>query len=158
MFNIVIIYIIDYERKIKSISMKIASFFVLIIAIILSISCCTEESGPSERFTLITTPIWETDSLLVDGEDASGPGQILEKFKGDAKFNADGSGYFGLYSGTWRFAQNDTELVIITDSLPIPLTTKIAELTSLSLKITTAYPSMTNPEEEMKIRMTFNVK
>ena len=72
------------------------------------------------------------------------------KFKGDAKFNEDGTGHFGVYTGTWRFAYNETQIVITTDSLPVPLTAKIAELTKLSLKITTIFPNLINPATPYK--------
>lgn len=131
-------------------------FAFLIALLVLGVSCSKSDSnGP---FDLLTAPIWQSDSLLVDGADASGPGELLEKFKGEAKFRRDGTGYFGVYIGSWRFTDNSTAIIITTDSLPIPLTTKIAELTLQSLKITTAYPSLTNPNEEMKIRMTFKAK
>jgi hypothetical protein len=110
----------------------------------------------SENFNLLTGPVWVSDSLLVDGADASGPGDLLENFKGDAKFNTDYSGTFGEYTGTWRFAFNETQLVITTDSLPLPLTTKIVELTVSSLKITTSFPVIQGLP--LNIRMTFKAK
>lgn len=131
-------------------------FLVFVIAIAVLAACNKDDN--TDPFELLTGSVWVSDSLLVDGEDASGEGEVLEKFKGEAKFNRDATGTFGEYSGVWRFAENRTEIIITTDSLPIPLTTIIAELTASSLKITTAYPSLTNPEEEMKIRMTFNAK
>jgi hypothetical protein len=114
-----------------------------------------EESG---RFKLLTSPTWKSDSLLADGLDAGGPGGILEKFKGDAKFNTDGTGIFGIYSGTWKFAYNETEIIISSDSLIIPVTAQIAELTSASLKITTGFPDKLNSSHFFKIRMTFKSK
>ena len=80
---------------------------------------------------------------------------MLADFKGEAKFNEDYTGHFGVYTGTWRFAYNETQIVIKTDLLPIPMTTKIAELTKISLKITTSYP---NPLSPINIRMTFKAK
>ncbi|GAB1419191.1 hypothetical protein MASR2M12_19560 [Bacteroidales bacterium] len=117
------------------------------------ISCHKLEED--DRFELLTTPIWQSDSLLVNGLEAGGPGQILEKFNGTAKFNRDATGYFGQYTGSWRFADDRNQIIITPDSLPIPLTTLIQEITPASLKITTAYPNQTNPSETMKIRMTF---
>ncbi|MBS4058768.1 MAG: hypothetical protein KG029_00050 [Bacteroidetes bacterium] len=128
-------------------------FFALLIVIV---SCSKEDKN--DRFELLTGTIWVSDSLLVDGQDASGPGEILEKFKGEVKFNRDATGYFGQYTGSWRFAEDRTAIIITTDSLPIPLSTWIEELTEKSLKINTAYPSLTNPEEDMDIRMTFKAK
>jgi hypothetical protein len=128
-------------------------FFALLIVFV---SCSKEDEN--DRFELLTGTVWVSDSLLVDGQDASGPGEILEKFKGEARFNRDATGTFGQYSGSWRFAEDRTAIIITTDSLPIPLSTWIDELTSNSLKINTAYPSLTNPEEDMDIRMTFKSK
>lgn len=136
--------------------MKKHRLLFLLTAFILAVSC--QKTDENDPFELLTAPIWVSDSLLVDGADASGPGQVLEKFRGEARFNRDATGYFGQYTGQWRFADNRTQIVITTDSLPIPLTTLISELTSSSLKINTAYPSLTNPDEEMQIRMTFKAK
>jgi hypothetical protein len=121
------------------------------------ISSCSKDSQ-SEAFKLLTGPIWVSDSLLANGVDASGPAGMLTNFKGEAKFNTDGTGNFGIFTGTWRFAYNETQLVITADSLPIPLTTKIAELTTSSLKVTTSYPNLLNPTAPLNIRMTFKAK
>ena len=59
--------------------------------------------------------------------------------------------YTGKFNGTWRLTANETQIVISSDSLFFPLTVRIAELTQVSLKITTSYSS-TN------IRMTFKAK
>ncbi len=126
---------------------------VLFVISMLLIPFACRKDEPSQRFKYLTTPVWASDSLLAKGEDASGPGQSLENFKGDAKFYPDGTGYFGVYTGRWRFAQSETEIVIITDELPGPLSTKIVELTQTSLKITT-----TNPINQDAIRMTFIAK
>lgn len=129
---------------------KFAIFFVFSVLVI-SFACKKDEQ--SERFKYLTTPIWESDSLLANGVDASGEGQSLANFKGDAKFNTDGTGYFGLYDGKWRFAKNETQIVIYETELGLPLTTNIVELTPVSLKITT-----TSPVNQDVIRMTFNAK
>jgi hypothetical protein len=120
-------------------------------------SSCKKDSK-SEPFKFLTGPVWISDSLLVNGIDASGIGGILENFKGEAKFNEDGTGYFGSYNGTWRFASAETQIVIQADSLTLPLTAKIVELTSLSLKVTTSYPNILNPAIPINIRMTFKAK
>ena len=128
---------------------------LFIITLLLAASSCQKDSD-SERFKLLTGPVWASDSLLADGTDASGPDGMLKNFKGDAKFNEDGSGNFGIYTGKWRFAFDETQIVIETTSLPVPLTTNIAELTEKSLKITTTYP---NPlGVPTAIRMTFKAK
>ncbi|HUX94284.1 MAG TPA: hypothetical protein VMV47_01015 [Bacteroidales bacterium] len=126
---------------------------LFILTIFFAIFSCKKDSE-SERFKLLTDPTWASDSLLANGVDASGPGDILEKFKGTVKFNKDGTGTFGVYEGKWRFVYDETQIVIETDSLPIPLTTKIAELTAASLKITTSYPNLTTGIT-INIRMTF---
>lgn len=131
-------------------------FIALIVSMALAASCSKETQ--EDRFEILTGRLWQTDSLLVDGQDASQPGQILHKFKGEARFNRDATGTFGQYTGTWRFTNNRTALEIKTDSLPIPLLANIWELSTSSLKITTAYPSATNPNVDMKIRMTFKAK
>jgi len=130
---------------------------ILLLAGILFVSSCKDDTE-SDAFVLLTGPVWASDSLLANGIDASGPGGILELFKGDAKFNIDGTGYFGTYVGTWRFASNDTQIVITSTSLLIPLTTIIKELTPTSLKITTSYTNPATPGTPTNIRMTFNAK
>lgn len=120
-------------------------------------SSCKKDSQ-SSTFKFLTGPVWVSDSLLANGIDASGIGGILKNFKGDAKFNPDGTGYFGTYTGTWRFASAETQIVILADSLSLPLTAKIAELTSISLKVTTSYPNVLNPAASINIRMTFKAK
>jgi hypothetical protein len=127
------------------------------ISLLFLFTGCKKNSS-SDRFNKLTGPIWTSDSLLANGVDASDPGEILAKFKGDAKFKSDGTGYFGIYQGTWYFAFNETQIVIRTDSLPIPLTTLIKELTSTSLKVTTSYPVAQNPNNPIAIRMTFKAK
>ena len=130
------------------------------IALFLVLCCCLQlfscsKDSQSDKFLLLTGPIWTSDSLLVNGADASGPGELLENFKGDVKFNTDYSGNFGTYTGTWRFAFNETQLVISSTALPIPLTAIIAELTQTSLKVTTTFLV---PPDTLKIRMTFKAK
>jgi hypothetical protein len=132
-------------------------FLLLIITSCFCVASCSKDSE-SETSKLLTGPVWLSDSLLANGIDASGPEGMLENFKGEAKFNEDGTGYFGSYVGTWRFAYNETQIVISSDSLPIPVTTVIAELTSASLKVTTSYPNPMNPAIAAKIRMTFKAK
>ena len=67
---------------------------LIITGLTLILWACNKDTE-SEKFKLLTAHIWTSDSLLAEGIDASGPGQILEKFKGDAKFNKDYTGYFG---------------------------------------------------------------
>jgi hypothetical protein len=133
--------------------MKNVAVFLLIICCFQIFSC--KKDSQTEKFKLLTGPVWQSDSLLVNGDDASGTGGLLEHFKGTAKFNTDYTGNFGTYTGTWRFAFNETQLVISSDSLLIPLTAIIAELTSSSLKVTTSYQV---PPNTLNIRMTFKAK
>jgi hypothetical protein len=137
--------------------MKNIALLLVVTGCFLTFSC-TEESQ-SEAFKLLTGPIWESDSLLANGVDASGTAGMLENFKGEAKFNTDGTGNFGIYTGNWRFAYNETQIVITPDTPgSAPLTTKIVELTSISLKITTTYPNLLNPSAPTYLRLTFKAK
>lgn len=121
------------------------------------IASCTKDSQ-SEAFKLLTGPTWVSDSLLVNRVDASGPDGMLKNFLGEAKFNEDGTGNFGVFTGTWRFSNNETYIVLTSDSLQLPLSAKIAELTAISLKVTTVYPNPANPTAPVNIRMTFKAK
>ena len=134
------------------------NFIVLffIASCLIAVTCSKEKK--SERFKLLTTPVWATDSLLANGVDASGPGGILEKFKGDAKFKEDGTGTFGKYEGDWRFNSEETEITIITDSLPIPIICKIVLLTIQDLKVTASVQNPANLQEILNLRLTFKAK
>jgi hypothetical protein len=136
--------------------MKKLIFLFCITTCLLILSCNRDEK--SERFKMLTTPLWATDSLLANGVDASGPGGFLEKFKGDAQFKEDGTGTFGKYKGKWRFNVAETELTITTDSLPLPIIADIVLLTTQSLKIKTTLTLPTNPTNPLNIRMTFIAK
>jgi len=128
---------------------------VLILPAILMILISCGKEQETDRFTLITAHVWASDSLLADGVDASGPGEKLEKFKGDATFNKDGTGTFGQYTGTWMLVDNDASLAITSPDLPVPsIATTILELTSTSLKVTFIYPELV----PLNIRMTFKPK
>ncbi len=131
--------------------------YLLTATIFIVVFAC-QKDDKSERFKLLTGPTWASDSLLANGVDASGPGGILVKFLGDAKFKEDGTGTFGSYSGQWRFNIDETELTITTDSLPLPIISKIKELTSASLKITTTVSLPAAPTVPINIRMTFKAK
>ncbi len=129
---------------------------IMFLSALVIVSCDKDEV--SERFRFLTGVEWESDQLLVNSEDASGPGGMLEDFKGSAKFNEDGTGSFGQYSGTWQFAKEETELVITTEALAFPLTTIIVELTATDLKVSTAFPNPVNPQEPFNIEMSFKAK
>ena len=136
--------------------MKNLAFLTIVTALLLSAACNKDDR--SERFKFLTEPTWLTDSLLADGVDASGTGGLLEKFKGEAVFKEDGTGKFGNYTGTWRFNVEETQLTIVTDSLPLPLIADIKELTQSSLKITTLVPNPLDQYNPFNIRMTFKPK
>jgi hypothetical protein len=136
--------------------MKKSVFLLLITAVLVVFACKKEEK--SERFRLLTTPIWATETLLANGVDASGPGGLLEKFKGEAKFKEDKTGYFGKYKGQWRFNADETEITIVADSLPLPVICDIVILTVQSLQVTADVPNPVNLQEIIDIDMTFKAK
>jgi len=135
--------------------MKKLSLLFLILVSLFVFACSKQER--SEKFKLLTTPVWASDSLLANKQDASGPGGLLEKFKGDAKFKDDGTGTFGSYVGQWAFNKTETEITILSDSLQFPVICDIVELKSTSLKITTVVPDK-NTLVPIDIRMTFKAK
>ncbi len=130
----------------------LAAFGLLVFA------CSDDGDDSSERFKLLTGVTWTSDSLLVNGSDASGPGQMLEGFNGDVRFREDGTGTFGAHTGTWNFSANETSIEILTGSLPGLLTVNIEELTASSLKVTTSYTNLLVPDQPFNIRMTFKAK
>jgi hypothetical protein len=132
--------------------MKNAAILVILISLGIAVSCNKEKV--SERFILLTSHTWTSDSLLANGVDASDPGEMLALFKGDARFNEDGTGTFGQYSGTWMFTDNETNVAITSPDLPFALTTHIVELTRTSFKVTFTFPGTT----PTNIRMTFKPK
>lgn len=136
--------------------MKNLLISILIITGFIVFSCDNMEG--TINFNNLTSNTWAADSLLANGVDAGGPGQILEKFNGIILFNEDGTGTFGEYEGTWYFANEETNIVLSSDSLIMPLTTLIEELTSKSLKLTTVFPNFVNPDDPTNIRMTFKAQ
>jgi hypothetical protein len=136
--------------------MKTLGYAFMIFALLAVFSCEEKEEEVSEVFTMLTAHPWASDSLLIDGQDASGPGGLLEKFKGDMVLNEDGTGLFGGYTGTWKLSANEKELTLNTEALPTVLNPKIEELTNSSLKITTGFP--VSAEVELKVRLTFKAK
>lgn len=135
--------------------MKRVSLLLIIAFSLLTFACHKKEK--SEKFLLLTTPNWTTDSLLANGTDASGTGGLLAKFKGDAKFREDGTGIFGFYTGQWRFNAPETEVTIVTDSMPLPIICDIVLLNTVSLKITTVVLDKIT-QIPIDIRMTFKAK
>lgn len=136
--------------------MKKQIFLFCITAGLLIIACSKEET--SERFRLLTTPVWASDSILANGAEPSGTWVFIKRFSGEAKFKEDGTGYFGKFKGQWRLNKDETEITIITDSLPLPIITDIVLLTSRDLKIATSVTNPLNLSESADIRMTFKAK
>lgn len=131
---------------------------LLMVTAALMLTNCSKDEG-DDRFDLLTSHPWTTDSLLANGVNAGNPGQLLYKFKGDARFNKDGTGTFGIYTGTWWFTENKTQIIIKSDSIPLPLTNKIVELTESSFKITTSVPDISGLlGGPIQVRMTFKAK
>jgi hypothetical protein len=151
-------FTIQFFVKLICRKMKKYKFFIASLLLGFAVFSCTKDDSNSERFNLLTSHIWVSDSLLVNGIESGGPGGFLKNFKGDTKFNVDGTGYVGGINGKWEFYKNETQIVISSDSLSIPVTTTIVDLTTNSLKITTSYPTATIPPVIMAIRMTFKPK
>lgn len=137
--------------------MKKSVLLLAVTAVFIAVSC-KKDDNKSDRYLWLTGTIWLSDSLLVNGQDASGPDGMLADFKGEAVFRTDGTGTFGSYSGTWKFAQKETELVIYTPDLPIPLNTLIHELNAQSLKVSTSFPNLLEPTNPYRLRLTFKAK
>ncbi len=133
--------------------MKNAGLILLFISSLVLVACDKDdEDEVSERFLLLTTNVWVSDQLLVNGEDASEG--FLANFRGEAIFEADGTGSFGEYTGTWEFLENETQLRIVPQGF-IPITADIVTLTDSTLEILTGFPNPQNPAETMEIRMIF---
>ena len=136
--------------------MKKFTLILVLISLSLIYYSCNKKDVKSDRFIFLTDNIWLSDSLLVNGVDASGAGELLEGFVGEAKFNEDGTGTFGQNAGAWYFTDNETDITITSDDLQVPLTCNIVTLTATSFKITTSY---TVPiVGQLAIRITFKAK
>jgi len=147
---------LSLKRNLKLKVMKKVALFLIIATLVIAYSCKDDES---ERFKFLTEATWTPVSLKANGVDATGPGGILAGFVGDAKFNEDGTGTFGTYSGEWMFAAAEEKIVITTSSLPIPVTLTITELTSASLKLQGSIPDPKNlMGPPISIEMTFRAK
>ncbi|HOS71330.1 MAG TPA: hypothetical protein PLZ75_02650 [Bacteroidales bacterium] len=127
------------------------------IAIALLLTACSKEKE-SERFRLLTTPVWVSESILVNGVKPEGDWDFLNDFTGDAKFHKDGTGYFGSFTGEWKFNDAETEIIITTTTVPIPIVTEIIELTSVTLKISTTILNPQNPAESADVIMIFKAR
>lgn len=129
---------------------------LIVILVSLYFTCCKkDDENKSVNYLLLASHPWKSDSLLADGVEAGGEGELLHGFSGETRFNDDGAGYIGEYNGTWSFHSGETQLLIDSDSLPVVITVFIEELKEKSLKITTQFPNISNPVEKIDIRMTF---
>jgi len=136
--------------------MKKLSLLLIFTAVLLTFAC--KKDKKSERFILLTSTVWTSDSLKANGVDASDPGEFLANFNGDAEFYEDGTGYFGVYTGEWRFNTTETEITIVTNEMLLPINCRIVELISSSFKITTVVSDPVNTSETVNVRMTFKPK
>ncbi len=128
-----------------------------IITTVLLLTACSKDKK-SEPFRLLTTPVWVNESILVDGEEPAGDWVFLNEFTGEAKFNEDGTGYFGSFTGQWRFNEAETEITITTETIPLPIITRIIELTSQRLKISTVILNPQNLLESAEVTMIFKTR
>ena len=153
-----LIFITFGDNNIK-IMIKVKASLIVLILLCIFFSCKKEaEEEYSEKYLLLTNPVWVSDSLLANGEDASSVDQPLNIFSGETKFNLDGTGQVEKIEGTWSFLENETQLIIRSDSLPGAVTAFIKELTSTSLKIKTGFITAADPPVYLDIKMTFLAK
>jgi len=115
-----------------------------LITAYLLLSGCNKDDE-SERFKLLTTPVWTSESILANGVEPAGSWIFLKQFSGDAKFNKDGTGSFGSYTGEWKFNAAETEITIITTAVSLPIITDIVN-------------NPLNPLESADVSMTFKAK
>ena len=134
--------------------MKKILIILTCITIVYGLNSCKKDKV-SENTKLLTAHIWTASSLLADGIDEGGEGGFLEIFNGDTKFNEDGTGYVGGVIGTWRFENDEKNLIISSDSLLFPVSTTILELTEISLKLGTEYPRQVEPLVYADVEMSF---
>ena len=66
---------------------------LLLFTAVAIISSCKEKE--SDRFIFLTGTVWTPVSLMADGVM---PETLPVNFKGDARFNKDGTGTFGTYT------------------------------------------------------------
>ncbi len=138
--------------------MKAPKFLLLFIALCLTMLGCKkneDDAVKSERFIILTSLTWTSQTLEVDGVDASGPDGLLEPFVGDVTFNEDGTGTIGSETGTWNFTSNETQLIINSPALNFPVTLNIVELSETRLELTANIPNPDNFLEQIEIRMVY---
>jgi hypothetical protein len=130
---------------------------LLVSAVIcLLITACSKDEK-SERFRLLTTPVWSSESFDASGPDTTGIGILVKQLKGDAKFKEDGTGSFGNFTGQWKFLSDETQIQILTQILP-PIITDIIQLTAQTLKLSATVTIITHPQDPIDLVMTFKAK
>lgn len=134
-------------------------FILIMMAFLCAFHACKkdEEDKLSEKEILLTNNTWNSISLLADGIEAGGVGEILYEFAGETVFNPDGTGQVGDYTGTWELSADETQIIIISDALDMPLTANIILLTEDTLEIFTVFPdTSTNPPRLIEVEITFS--
>lgn len=136
--------------------MRLCKYLALIALISFTyLGCEKGEETKSKNLILLTGTIWTSQTLEANGVDASAPGEFLEDFVGDAIFNENGSGTLGSLTGSWRFASNETQIIITADELTIPVTMNIIELSETRIELETSVPNPSNPLELVDIKMVY---
>ena len=136
--------------------MKKTGLILLFFTSLVLVACDRDdEDEVSERFLLLTSTVWVSDQLLVNGVDASEG--VLASFRGEAIFEVDGTGSFGQFTGTWEFMENETKLRITPQGF-IVIIADIVRLTTDTLEIVTGYPNPLDPAEILDVRMIFNAQ
>ena len=136
--------------------MKDRIFLFCITACMILFSCSKKDK--SERFILLTTPVWTTESIVATGTDTTGIGVLIKQLEGDAKFNEDGSGSFGSFTGQWWFNPDETNITIKTQSLIVAIVADIIQITAQSLKLSTPVTLPTHPSDPINLLITFKAK
>lgn len=131
-------YLVFYflKNQLKQKAMQKFAIFFVFSALVIAFACKKDEQ--TERFKYLTTPVWEAESLLLNGEDASNH-EVLGKFIGEAKFNKNGTGYLNESAARWRFLNNESQLLIDPDDLQVDIIANINKLDKDSLIISTSF-------------------
>jgi len=135
--------------------MKKFIYLSLVALVLLLVSCSKDEK--SERFILLTTPVWTTESITATGADTTGVGVLIKLIRGDAKFNPDGTGTLGMFSGQWSLSDDENQITITTLALPA-IVADILTLTAQSLSLSADITIATHPQDLIKIVLSFKVK
>lgn len=131
--------------------------YLTFVAVALFLYSCSKDKE-SERFTLLTTPVWTTESITATGADTTGVGVLIKLIRGDAKFNTDGTGTFGMFSGKWSLNSDEDQITITTLALPSSIVADILTLTNQSLKLSADITIATHPQDLINLVLSFKVK